>query len=138
MLSEPDEEEGKFDSKWEWENEGSSYSFTIEDYLESVGCPHKPRQFAANFHRLFEDTAENRVRLESFVERQDLAGYLALIGIENVQAAIEYTKCSGERFDRLMKENDQLWLSDDASGFLAVCRRMSAEIDMHRVDGTRH
>lgn len=138
MLSTPDEE-GRFDSGWAWEDEddGSTHSFTTESFLESAGCPHKPRKFVDNFHRLFANTAENRARLESFVERQDLAGYLTEIGIENVPAAIEYLRCSWERLDQLMEENDRLWWSDDPVELPSALQRLSTEIDTHRVDGAR-
>ena len=39
-----------------------------------------------NYHRTFRYTAQNMQVLEGLVQRQDLEGYLSMIGIKNVEA----------------------------------------------------
>ncbi len=137
VLSEPDAE-GRFRSRITYGSSGRERSYETENFLEGLGCPHKPRKWMDNYHRLFANYDENRRFLADLVRLRQLHVYLALIDVPDPQAAIEHIKVAGERFDRMVEEVDKLTVLDGSpENDSEIIDLFAAELETHRA-GRRH
>ncbi len=80
IISTPDEQ-GEFECYW---TTGDPLRSEVRQTdLKDVGClPDSERERIKQFPRIFEYTEDGQTQLKALVERQDLAGYLALIGVD--------------------------------------------------------
>ncbi len=107
MLEEPDET-GKFRVHKYYDGG----DFETDAYLESCGCPARPRVYQDNFHRTFTDSPEAEARLRQLVRDQDLTTWLEFVGVKNVEATKHSIVAQHEQFNRYSRLADEIADSD--------------------------
>ena len=137
MLSTPDDN-GKFWHKVYYGSGKDERSYETETFLESVGCPNRPRRFKDNYHRLFEDTPEHRRILDDLVTRQDTVSWLTFLGVKEPERALADMQTEAACFREKMDELDSIFDIDEESGFGESLDFMMSVIDSKRVGTVTH
>ena len=127
----PYDGDGMFRSRVTYGEKDCEHSYETDQFMESLGVPHKSRRYADNHHRLFAYTPEVYDFFRDFVDKQRSVEWLLYIGVENPEDVIA----------KGLKEHDALMrMSDEADGMdmLAALDMFSDELTSKRVDTVKH